>query len=161
MPSLLEILKDPNYVNANPATKAAIFDKYSVQDLNYAEANDATKAAIRARFGIGGASASEAIPEPISGPRVNPEELGVGERLAAAGKRGVESFGEMLGGLGLAKETLTGDTEAARARMQGIQEQKRLEEREGSKTLSAADIGRIYEKEGLLSAAGKIPSYIG
>jgi hypothetical protein len=67
----------------------------------------------------------------------------------------------MLGGLGLAKETLTGDTEAARARMQGIQEQKRLEEREGSKTLSAADIGRIYEKEGLLSAAGKVPSYIG
>lgn len=94
-------------------------------------------------------------------PRVNPEELGAGERLAAAGKRGIESFGEMLGGLGLAKETLTGDTEAARARMQGIQEQKRLEEREGSKTLSAADIGRIYEKEGLLSAAGKVPSYIG
>jgi hypothetical protein len=96
-----------------------------------------------------------------SQPRVNPEELGAGERLAAAGKRGIESFGEMLGGLGLAKETLTGDTEAARARMQGIQEQKRLEEREGSKTLSAADIGRIYEKEGLLSAAGKVPSYIG
>jgi hypothetical protein len=96
-----------------------------------------------------------------SKPRVNPEELGAGERLAAAGKRGVESFGEMLGGLGLAKETLTGDTEAATARMQGIKEQKRLEEREGSKTLSAADIGRIYEKEGLLSAAGKVPSYIG
>lgn len=94
-------------------------------------------------------------------PRVNPEELGAGERLQAAGKRGLESFGEMVGGLGLAKETLTGDTEAARARMQGIQEQKRLEEREGSKTLSAADIGRIYEKDGLLSAAGKIPSYIG
>jgi hypothetical protein len=102
---------------------------------------------------------AEALPQ--AQPRVNPEELGAGERLKAAGKRGIESFGEMLGGLGLAKETLTGDTEAARARMQGIQEQKRLEEREGSKTLSAADIGRIYEKEGLLSAAGKVPSYIG
>jgi hypothetical protein len=90
-----------------------------------------------------------------------PEELGAGERLKAAGKRGIESFGEMVGGLGLAKETLTGDTDAARARMQGIQEQRRLEGREGSKTLSAADIGRIYEEQGLLSAAGKVPSYIG
>jgi hypothetical protein len=94
-------------------------------------------------------------------PNVKPEELGAGERLKAAGKRGLESFGEMVGGLGLAKETLTGDTEAARSRMQGIQAQKRFEERQGSKTLSAADIGRIYEEQGLLSAAGKVPSYIG
>jgi hypothetical protein len=94
-------------------------------------------------------------------PNVKPEELGAGERLKAAGKRGIESFGEMVGGLGLAKETLTGDTEAARSRMQGIQAQKRFEERQGSKTLSAADIGRIYEEQGLLSAAGKVPSYIG
>lgn len=94
-------------------------------------------------------------------PNVKPEELGAGERLKAAGKRGIESFGEMVGGLGLAKETLTGDTEAARSRMQGIQAQKQLEERQGSKTLSAADIGRIYEQQGLLSAAGKLPSYIG
>jgi hypothetical protein len=52
MPSLLEILKDPNYTNANQATKQAIFDKYSAQDENYAGANDATKQAIRARFGL-------------------------------------------------------------------------------------------------------------
>ncbi len=52
MPSLTEILKDPNYVNANEATKRAIFNKYSAQDQNFAGANDATKNAIRQRFGI-------------------------------------------------------------------------------------------------------------
>ena len=52
MPSLREILDDPNYVNANPATKAAIFDKWAPKDDNYAKANDATKFAIRERFGV-------------------------------------------------------------------------------------------------------------
>ena len=52
MPTLLEILQDPNYINANPATKKAIFDKYAPQDSNYVDANDATKAAIRQRFGL-------------------------------------------------------------------------------------------------------------
>lgn len=59
MPSLREILDDPNYVNANPATKAAIFDKWSTKDKNYTDANDATKAAIRERFGVGSIKAAE------------------------------------------------------------------------------------------------------
>ena len=52
MPTLVEILKDPNYVNANEATKRAIFDKYSGQDQNYTSANGATQDAIRQRFGV-------------------------------------------------------------------------------------------------------------
>ena len=53
MPTLLEILNDPNYVDANPATKAAIFNKYAPEDPNYAGANAATQAAIREKFGLG------------------------------------------------------------------------------------------------------------
>ena len=52
MPTLLEIYNDPNYQNANEATKRAIFEKYSGKDANYSNANDATKAAIRQKFGI-------------------------------------------------------------------------------------------------------------
>jgi hypothetical protein len=52
MPSLKEILNDPNYVNANEATKEAIFNKYSAIDENYTGANEATKDAIRQRFGV-------------------------------------------------------------------------------------------------------------
>lgn len=50
--SLAEIVKDPNYVNANAATKKAIFDKYSATDPNYANANAATQRAIRVKFGV-------------------------------------------------------------------------------------------------------------
>jgi hypothetical protein len=52
--SLTEILKDPNYVNANEATKSAIFEKHSALDPNYSNANEATKAAIRQKFGLKG-----------------------------------------------------------------------------------------------------------
>jgi len=53
MSSLQEILRDPNYINANEATKRAIFERYAPLDQNYTGANDATQAAIRQRFGIG------------------------------------------------------------------------------------------------------------
>jgi hypothetical protein len=54
MASLSEILNDPNYLNANEETKAAIFTKYAPQDENYTQANAATQAAIRSRFGVEG-----------------------------------------------------------------------------------------------------------
>lgn len=63
MPSLRDVLDDPNYVNANAATKAAIFDRWAPKDENYAKANDATKAAIRERFGIGAPKVEEKKPE--------------------------------------------------------------------------------------------------
>lgn len=59
--TLAEVLKDPNYVNANAATKAAIFDKFSAKDPNYANANDATKSAIRTKFGV-----SVTAPAPVA-----------------------------------------------------------------------------------------------
>ena len=52
MADLSSILSDPNYVNANPATKAAIFDKFSALDKNFTGANPETQQAIRVRFGI-------------------------------------------------------------------------------------------------------------
>jgi len=54
MPTLQEILRDPNYINANPATKQAIFERWAPQDTNFTSANGATQAAIRQRFGVGG-----------------------------------------------------------------------------------------------------------
>lgn len=52
MADLAAILKDPNYVNANPATKQAIFDKFAPQDPNFANANSDTQLAIRNKFGL-------------------------------------------------------------------------------------------------------------
>jgi hypothetical protein len=52
MADLLTVVQDPNYVNANPATKRAIFDKYAPADLNYAKASPATQKAIRQKYGV-------------------------------------------------------------------------------------------------------------
>ena len=60
--SLSDILQDPNYVNANAATKKAIFDKFSAQDTNYTGANEATQKAIRVKFGVD----QEAAPTPTA-----------------------------------------------------------------------------------------------
>jgi hypothetical protein len=53
MAGLQDILSDPNYVNANAATKAAIFNKFAPLDTNYVNANPETQSAIRTKFGIG------------------------------------------------------------------------------------------------------------
>ncbi len=88
MPTLLEILQDPNYINANPATKKAIFDKYAPQDSNYVDANDATKAAIRQRFGLG--TAAPAAKKEYGVPlEVPPEDK---EGFVPAVKAGYESL---------------------------------------------------------------------
>jgi hypothetical protein len=50
---LLDIKEDPDYVNANAATKQAIFDEYSKDDPDYQKANPATRDAIRKEFGVG------------------------------------------------------------------------------------------------------------
>ena len=39
MADLATVLTDPNFVNANPATKQAIFEKWAPQDPNFANAN--------------------------------------------------------------------------------------------------------------------------
>jgi hypothetical protein len=63
MPSLREILNDPNYTNANQATKEAIFNKYAPQDKDYTGANEATQQAIKERFGL-----AVAAPQPQEEP---------------------------------------------------------------------------------------------
>ena len=52
MSSALDILKDPNYVNANPATKQAIFDRRVATLPDYRSASPATQAEIRRRFNV-------------------------------------------------------------------------------------------------------------
>ena len=59
MADLSSILNDPNYVNANAETKAAIFDKFSAQDKNFIGANPETQQAIRVKFGVVPAPALE------------------------------------------------------------------------------------------------------
>lgn len=52
MASALDILSSPDYINANPATKEAIFNKRIASTPDFANANPATQSAIRQKFGL-------------------------------------------------------------------------------------------------------------
>lgn len=86
MADLASIVKDPNFVNANAATKKAIFDKWAPQDPNYANANAATQQAIQQKFGV--VSSDAEIPQGLQ-PSVpiaqQPEpELTTGQKIYSA-----------------------------------------------------------------------------
>ena len=77
MADLSSILNDPNYVNANAATKAAIFDKFSALDKNFTGANPETQQAIRVKFGVVPAVAPElSMREKVMGAIETPFALG-------------------------------------------------------------------------------------
>jgi len=116
MADLATILKDPNFVNANEATKAAIFLKYAPEDPNYVNANDATKQAIHAKFGVEslGANIHETIstalggnePSEIPAPRAEPTSYEkirpyVAPTVEALGAAGGAALGIPLGPAGV------------------------------------------------------------
>lgn len=67
MATAAEILNDPNYVNANAATKRAIFERRIATLPEYRNANPATQKQIQTRFGVS-AAAKAAPPAPPSEP---------------------------------------------------------------------------------------------
>jgi hypothetical protein len=68
MASAAELLSSPDYLQANPATKQAIFDKHIAADAAYVSANPATQEAIRQRFGLGAPAAPPATAPPPKAP---------------------------------------------------------------------------------------------
>jgi hypothetical protein len=137
MPSLLEILQDPNYVNANEATKEAIFNKYSAQDKNYTDANDATKEAIRTKFGIG-VPAAVAEPEPT-------KDTGILSMAGRALARGAKQTGSALFDVlpAMAASAVGADEYAAKQMAEAAQTQKEIEQNYGARYKSLSDVKGI------------------
>jgi len=153
MPSLLEILKDPNYVNANEATKEAIFNKYSAQDKNYADANDATKEAIRTKFGVG-------VPVDIVEPEPS-KDTGIFSMAGRAVARGAKQTGSLLGDVlpAMAASAVGADEYAARQMAEAAETQKEIEQKYGARYKSLSDVKGIgdYIPFALETVAEQIP----
>jgi len=92
MPTLQEVLADPNYVNANFATKQAIFNKYASQDPNYSQANDATRFAIRQKYGVEAPVVQE---EAVSTAKPIPQRT-YGEAAKDVGGKFVSGIGSLV-----------------------------------------------------------------
>lgn len=122
MASLSDILNDPNYVNANAATKRAIFDKWAPSDPNYAGANDATKQAIRQKFGVEEPTVAPVAvaPSEIPGPRgprgpLTPAEV---EELGRQVRPDLSGVAGLVRGAGSIGATLIRPTESAQENAQ-------------------------------------------
>lgn len=118
MAGLQDILSDPSYVNANAATKAAIFDKFAPLDSNYANANTETQGAIRAKFGLSAPAAA-----PVEETRANvgaeapawakeyPKLYSAAVKARQIAGPSVEMLGGMVGGvIGAGAGTLASPT---------------------------------------------------
>jgi hypothetical protein len=118
MAGLQDILLDPNYVNANAATKAAIFDKFAPLDPNYANANPETQGAIRSKFGL-----SAPVAAPVEETRANvgaevpawakeyPKLYSAAVKARQVAGPSVEMLGGMVGGvIGAGAGTLASPT---------------------------------------------------
>jgi len=142
MPSLLEILNDPNYVNANEATKAAIFNKYSAQDKNYTGANESTKEAIRKRFGLGIAEDAASIEPPDAEPT---KDTGFFDMTGRAIVRGAKQTGSLLADVlpAMAAKAVGADEYAARQMAEAEETQKEIAQK------YAARYGQLSDVKGI------------
>lgn len=90
-------------------------------------------------------------------PEETPEKRGVLESVIPAIKRGFGQFGEIGAGYSLAGSKLAGDEASVAKKMAeakaDIQAQK-------DRSLSVADIQRIYKEKGLVDAAGEVPQFL-
>lgn len=78
-----EILSDPDFVNANAATKQAIFARHVANDPDFKSANVDTQQAIKMRFGFAApAQPTEGMPGPRGGDEFS-DMTGAKSRLAA------------------------------------------------------------------------------
>ena len=92
---LKELSSDQDYLNANIATKFAIFDKVAAKEPDYVSANEATKEAIRDKFGIGQAAIDaqfqDAGKQNLSNPQANQRNLG-----SVIGQSAIKGFSGMV-----------------------------------------------------------------
>jgi hypothetical protein len=98
--ALEQLLGNPDYEQANIATKNAIFEKFAKDDPNFTSANDATKEAIRDRFGISQAAIDRefqsAGTQSVLNPKSNERNLGGVVKQSAI--KGVAGLGDIVAG---------------------------------------------------------------
>ena len=149
MPSLLEILNDPNYTGENAATKQAIFDKYSAQDENYTGANDPTKQAIRERFGLVQPQVAPAQAVPAQ-PVPRPEDQSVFRQVADVPLNLTQGT---VSGVRMVADALGANT-AVSQNMHGVEDflgglmsaQAKNDKAEISRIMKAAEDKGVYEQ---------------
>lgn len=148
-----EILKSPEYQNANLETKRAIFVKHIAKNPDFANANAETQQAIIKRFGIGEPQEEpSSIQEPTQAQQIAEEQTqgSAPEAPAAGGEISDKAF--IAGGTGAAK----GVVEALLPKIEGT---SAAEVRRATERLALAE-SRLREAQKMMAAgpAGQLGS---
>lgn len=169
---LKDLLDNPDYVNANTATRKAIFEKYSKGNADYVKANDDTRRAIHERFGLGGVAVTEPLPEKITdfsgrdfGNMLKQSFSEANAQIAKTGRTPVVgpavlgAVGETIKGVGaigeLATDRAQGITKVGQAITEGAKEAN----------MPAATVGQVgsyiapykLAQKGIQATAGAVP----
>lgn len=91
-----QILNDPDFINANSATKQAIFARHVENHPEYTSANDVTKAAIRTRFGFEDRTLPEVV---VEADRSVPDDFNMAADRAERLPGPRRSFGDVFQGI--------------------------------------------------------------
>ena len=91
---------------------------------------------------------------------INPEDVSIGAGLMESASQGKESFEDVGLGIKLAYQKMTGDMDGANETMRLMKAGAAEDEMTQLPTLSAADIQRIAEEKGYVSAGAQVPEYI-
>ena len=91
---------------------------------------------------------------------INPEDVSIGAGLMESASQGLESFEDVGLGIKLAYQKMTGDMDGANETMRLMKAGAAEDEMTQLPTLSAADIQRIAEEKGYVSAGAQVPEYI-
>jgi len=87
-----------------------------------------------------------------------PEEVGIFEGAGAALRRGIESFGDIGAGYGVAKTTLFGTEKETRKKIESAKEE--ASKPETTPGMTVEDFQRIAIEKGFAAAAAEAPKYI-
>ena len=141
-----ELLSNSEYLNANAATKEAVFNQVVGQLEDFTSANKDTQDAIKLKFGLVGEEVAPEVPT---------EETDAQIAARARGELIPEGEGYLKGlygaGAGAAKSTTGGIMQFAGAEESGREFSKAGQE-QGKNYPSVSDIPALYREEGLLSA---------
>lgn len=98
--ALKELLTNPDYLNANIATKSAIFDKVAAKEPDYVNANEATQEAIKDKYGISQAAIDAQFQAAGQQSLLNPKsnERNLGGVIKQSAIKGVAGLGDIVGG---------------------------------------------------------------
>lgn len=117
-------------------------------------------------FDVKGALAAGYTQEEINqflsaqGEPLRPENVGMVARAIESGKQGLAQFKGTATGYDVAASAIKGDAEAVAKKMTDAKAQQAQEALSSIPTLTAADIQRIFEEKGIVSAGTQVPSFI-